>query len=285
MRALAEFVMRGRAQAALVAVIGIGSMFLAWLGAAVVALVLLRKGSGPGSFVLLWAMLPGFLVAVLQQDIGPLAVLLVAALIAWVLRRSHSWSAALVAAAGAGLVLSALLLLTAPAYLAQLAEVLRQIVQDATQGLPEAGTVQAPGVVAIAGILGLSAAATAVLCLLLARWWQAQLYNPGGFRQEFHRLRIPPPLTMLSIVAGVALSSAGSGWTVWAMTAGLPLIFAGFALVHGVVGQRKLSTGWLIAMYCLWLLSDWIKALLLLLAVADSWMNFRGREPSAGSES
>lgn len=285
MRALAEFIMRGRVQAVLVAAVSMASMFLAWLGAAAVALVILRKGTGPGAFVLMWAALPGLVVAVVQNDIGPLAVLLVAALIAWVLRRSSSWPTTLAVAAAVGLGLSALLLVVAPAYLAQLAEMLRQIVTEATQGLPEAREVKAPGAVAIAGILGLSAAGTAVVCLLLARWWQAQLYNPGGFRQEFHRLRLPPPLTVLSVAAGLALSSAGSSWLVWAATAGLPLVFAGFALVHGVVGQRKLNTGWLVAMYCLWLISDWAKALLLLLAVVDSWLNFRGRGPRVGNES
>lgn len=284
MRALAEFVMRGRMQAVLVAAISMGSIFLAWLGAAVVALVILRKGTGPGGHVLLWAALPGLLVAVWQQDIGPLAVLLVAALIAALLRRSNSWPATLALAGVAGLLISTLLSLAAPAYLAQLADMLRQIVQEATRGMPDA-QVQAPGVVAIAGILGLSASATAVMCVLLARWWQAQLYNPGGFRQEFHQLRLPPLLTVPVVAVGLVLSSIGPTWMVWAMIAGLPLVFAGFALVHGLVGQRGMSSGWLVAMYCLWLVSDWVKALLLLLAVADSWMNFRGRGPRAGNES
>ena len=30
-----------------------------------------------------------------------------------------------------------------------------------------------------------------ITTLLLARWWQSALYNPGGFRKEFYSLRLP----------------------------------------------------------------------------------------------
>ena len=38
-----------------------------------------------------------------------------------------------------------------------------------------------------------------VLKLFLARWWQARLYNPGGFQQAFHSLRLSP-LILLSLM-------------------------------------------------------------------------------------
>lgn len=277
--------MRGRAQAVLVAAISTATVFLAWLGAAVVALVMLRKGVRAGSDVLLWTALPALMVAVLLQDTGPLAVLLIAAALAAALRHTRSWPMVLTLATGAGGLLAAVLLLAAPAYLDQLAELLRQVVQEAVRGRPEAGSVTAPGSIAVAGMLGLSAAATAVLCLLLARWWQAQLYNPGGFRQEFHQLRLPPALAVTLLSVGVALFWTGPQWRIWTMIAGMPLAFAGFALIHGLVGQRQLGTGWLVAAYGLWLIADWAKALLLLSAVADSWMDFRGRGPRAGTKS
>ena len=44
---------------------------------------------------------------------------------------------------------------------------------------------EAPGVVTIAGMLGLMNAVSCILCLLLARWWQSALFNPGGFRQAY----------------------------------------------------------------------------------------------------
>ncbi len=43
----------------------------------------------------------------------------------------------------------------------------------------------------IAGMMGAGTAMSAVLCLLLARYWQAALYNPGGFGEEFQALALP----------------------------------------------------------------------------------------------
>jgi hypothetical protein len=55
MRALAELVMKGRKQAAFVAVIAALLPLLYWVSAAVIALVTLRKGPQDGAGVLVWA--------------------------------------------------------------------------------------------------------------------------------------------------------------------------------------------------------------------------------------
>lgn len=57
MRALAEFIMRGRPQACLVALVGV---IVPLIGPASVGLVTLRKGSFEGALVALWATLPFF---------------------------------------------------------------------------------------------------------------------------------------------------------------------------------------------------------------------------------
>ena len=49
MKGLAAFIMRGRFQALLVTVAGAGSLMFCWISAAAVALVILRKGVGPGA--------------------------------------------------------------------------------------------------------------------------------------------------------------------------------------------------------------------------------------------
>src|SRR5690606_28182405 len=43
--------------------------------------------------------------------------------------------------------------------------------------------------------MGLMTGVAATAALLLARWLQARLYNPGGFRTEFHQLRLGPGIT------------------------------------------------------------------------------------------
>ena len=58
----------------------------------------------------------------------------------------------------------------------------------------------------------------------------------------------------------------------------LPFLVAGFALVHGVVGIRHWGRGPLIVLYIAWLLAwELVTGVLLLLAVVDSWLDFRAR--------
>jgi len=55
MRALAEFIMKGRLQAVAVAGLGVGTLMFAWVGVAAAALVMLRKGLSEGAYVVFWA--------------------------------------------------------------------------------------------------------------------------------------------------------------------------------------------------------------------------------------
>src|SRR3990167_3657042 len=58
MRALAEFIMRGRMQATLVLVVSAALPLLFWLSAASGCLVLLRCGLSDALGILVWALLP-----------------------------------------------------------------------------------------------------------------------------------------------------------------------------------------------------------------------------------
>ncbi len=277
MRALAEYIMRGRLQAVITAIFATGTVLFAWVGAAAVALVTLRKGPAQGANVLMWALLPAVVLAV-WGDIGPVTGLLGTMLVALVLRATVSWSLALLAAVCSGLLTGAVLMTVGQGYIEQLlqmlAEMLAKMPKPPTEQSAELGL---PSAAVIAGLLGLSNAFTAVMCVLLARWWQSMLYNPGGFRSEFHALRLPPMATMGLLLLVVLLSMLGPDYRFWGLVALIPLLFTGFALVHGVAAQRKLSASWLVIFYIAWLLLDPLKVALLLVAAVDSWINIRVR--------
>ncbi|MGK0442630.1 MAG: hypothetical protein ACJA0N_002445, partial [Pseudohongiellaceae bacterium] len=204
MRALAEFVMKGRPQAIFVAVLASTTVLFAWVGAAVVALVILRQGFKEGFYILLWALLPAIVMAVVG-DTGPLATTLGAAMLAAVLRATTSWPLVLVAAVLSGILTGLALLVFGQAYIEEIlrfvSEFFTQIQNQAAAGQPV--KLPMPTEAQILGLLGLGNAITVTLCLILARWWQSMLYNPGGFSQEFHKLRLTPPLTVLLLVAGI----------------------------------------------------------------------------------
>lgn len=98
MRALAEFIMRGRMQAALVAMAG---SLVPMLSPAAVSLVTLGRGPRDGLLVMLWGLLP-LMVALYGSGINPMitlatmAGLIVVVAASAYLRLTASWSSALI---------------------------------------------------------------------------------------------------------------------------------------------------------------------------------------------
>lgn len=280
MRALAEFVMRGRAQAIGVAIVAMVLPLFVWISAAVVGLVALRK-SGQEAFVVTgWVALAALALLIWQGDPGPLTAVISVSVAATVLRWTRSWPLVLLVIVGAALLSALLLQLVGVGLVAELTAALNELLGKLREQMPsEQARLLGELVPAqICGLLGLRSACLSVVALLLARWWQALLYNPGGFREEFHRLRLPPPVAIGLIGAAAVTTAFGSEYTFWSGMLVLPFILAGFALVHGAVAIKGWGRGPLIAVYVGWiLLWEVVTAVLLLLALIDSGLDFRAR--------
>ena len=92
-----------------------------------------------------------------------------------------------------------------------------------------------------------------IATLLLARWWQSVLFNPGGFRDEFYSLRLPRILVFPTL-AGlfVLLFTTDNGSLALRDVLILILIlylYQGLSVIHGFMHVRALSKIWLIGMY------------------------------------
>ena len=287
MKGLASFVMSGRFQALLVALAGAGSLLFCWISAAVVALVTLRKGAAAGGWLLAWALLPAGTLMFVYADSGPLSLLVATAVLALVLRATVNLPLAVLCAVPLGGLAGLALMAFSGEQLQQVAsylgDFLAAIEQQLSQG-GEAVVLSRPDAAQVAGMMGAGTAMTAVLCLLLARYWQAALYNPGGFGQEFRALYYPPAITVVLALGAVALAAMGPAYRTWAVICVLPLAFVGLALVHVRVALRGQGTGWLVGFYIAWLVFDPVKLLVVFAAIADSWFKFRQRwDTRAGS--
>src|SRR5690606_4991942 len=129
----------------------------------------------------------------------------------------------------------------------------------------------------LGGVLGAMHILMVLVSLMLARYWQAGLYNPGGFRQEFHQLRLPP-LASIGLLALVVLAPQWPALAMLSPVASVPLLLAGLALLRGVVGARNLGKGWLIGLYVLLVLFvRFAYPLIMFLAFVDSLFDFRSR--------
>lgn len=287
MRGLAEFIMRGRWQALAVTALGAGSLLFGWISAAAVALVTLRKGLSDGTWLTLWALLPAGLTAYMSGDAGSILLLIGTLLLAIVLRVSVSLALAVSMTVVVGYLSGVMLLWLSGDFLHELAEVFDAVLTQLEGGFnAQDGSnvaLSRPTATQLAGMLAAGNSGITVLSLLLGRYWQALLYNPGGFRREFHALRLPAQWTLGLAVIAVVLWFAVPDLNGWAAISAVPLVFCGLALAHARASMTGQGGGWLTAFYVLWLVLDPVKVALLVVVVIDAFIDFRSRWQQRGA--
>ena len=281
MRGLAEFIMRGRWQALGVAVLGSGSLLFGWVSAAAIALVTLRNGSASGGWLTLWAILPAILIAAMSGDTGSVLLLLCTFCLAVILRASVSLSLAVMASVPLALLGGAALTLFNGGFLQELVatfnQALAQLEQELVQGEAAERVFNAVSVPQVAALLATGNAVIALLSLLLGRYWQASIYNPGGFGAEFRALRLPVGAVLLMASMALILWWMGSDWRVWSAVVVLPLTLVGFSLLHAFAKRAGKGVTWLTLMYALWIVLDPVKWLWVGCVVIDAFADVRGR--------
>jgi hypothetical protein len=292
MRAIAEFIMRGRVQATLVVVVSAALPLLFWLSAAAGSLVLLRRGLSDALSILAWALLP----AIGWWYFGEprtLLVLLGALGLALLLRANLTWDRVLLCSVALGLVyglvLGAVFREPIEAMAIELQKLMPQVLEGVHQQMSVDERARLDSLIApvLTGLIAALLQVVSLLSLMLGRYWQGLLYNPGGFGREFHALRLPAPLAML-LLGGMLLGpNLGPQMAMLTPLCSVPLVFAGIALLHGLVAQGRLAKFWLVGMYItLLLFMQLAYPLLVVLAIVDSLFDFRGRfERKSGSNS
>jgi len=271
MRGLAEYVMLGRRQAVIIVLLCGFFPLLYFFSAAIVALVTLRKGSSEGMLILLWSLLPAGLLWAMG-DPSPAFLTVGTFVLAQVLRQTMSWQLVILSAIAFGLITQFSLALQ-PEYQAQI----EAVVNDGLQAQLNEGNAQYTAqqiVDLLLSFYGAYHAFMSVICLMIGRWWQALLYNPGGFQQEFHHLRFDPRamvFLLALILAGLLDIPPLEGW--------MPLfcvapMFGGLAIAHYTVAAKKLGTLWLVMCYVTLL---FVAPVIILLGMSDSVLDLRKR--------
>lgn len=291
MRGLAEYIMRGRREATLAVAIAAAIPLLFWFSAAALALVILRRGLSDALPILAWGLLPAGVWAVVG-DLTPVLVITGTAGLALILRQHNEWVRVLLLAVPLGL-LYALLLLGAlgeplQALAGSFREMLPQLLEQMGVQLEDTERAQLLArldqlmIPVLGGVLGATHMLMALISLMIGRYWQAGLYNPGGFRQEFHQLRLPV-MASIGLLVLVVLAPQWPSLAMLSPVASVPLLIAGLALLHGVVGARNLGRGWLIGIYVVLILFlRFAYPLIMFLAFVDSLFDFRSRMRRSG---
>ena len=281
MRVLAEWTMRGPKQATGLAALFACIPMLFWVSGAIVSLVVLRRGVDQGVKVLAWALLPAIAWAAMGQY-ATITGLIATTALACVLRQTVSWQKTLLALLPVGALVAFITAQLAPQQISMLSELVLKFISDLTQqGDQRSVDIGSLKPLVEYGVIGMVTWFNLVSCivgLVLARSWQAQLFNPGGFREEFQRIRLPAIAAMTLLVLTMGGSTLAPFMLVVAPVATLPLLVAGLALFHGLVELRQLSKIWLVAFYMLLVfITQLMYPVIVLTACLDSVFDFRAR--------
>ncbi|MCG8536494.1 MAG: hypothetical protein MI808_15520 [Pseudomonadales bacterium] len=252
-----------------------------WASGAVVALVALRKNATDAMAPLIGGLAVAMLVNWTAGDFSQAGLVIAAMAGALVLANSRSLAWALLASSAVSALFMVLVLNLAPGKIDQMVQIyqpmfdawLDELKKNDTEGVFNAINVRSVVIEATAMVVVISSSAA----LLVARWLQAKLYNPGGFKQEFHNLRLLPVMSALLVLV-LFVSQQYQEARVLLPPAIVPLLLAGLALVHGFAG-RKPNNGPLLVFFYIGLVFSAGLGVMLLIAAAimDSFADFRSR--------
>ena len=278
MKALAEFILRGRVQALIVALVG---SFFPLVSSATVGLVALCKGSKEGFLLFLWASLP----LVVMQQVGSENMLLTAVSVAslgiMVIAASlhslyASWQWTLIATVVVAIICAALFGFLMASDVTQLLVVAQQMFETMqSSDAPVASVISEPLVL---GLVAVILAVGCVMSLMIARWWQSAVYNPGGFQEEFHGFTISSKIAVLLLAIFLIGRLIPEGYQLWADLALLPFLIAGIALFHSTVKLFGLGSQWVAFLYVgLIFMGKPVTLVLVGLGLAESLIDLRSR--------
>lgn len=288
---MAAFIMSGPLQAiGFVLVFALLSMFLPFLGLlsnAALGLVTLRMGWRRGAMIAVVVSICLALVALVLQGnvlasfLSSLAEWLLLIALAVYLARTASWSNLLQIIFGlaAGIVVLFHLSVTDPvSFWKNALQTLFDWEQIQTS-LAEVNLEEVVNQVAkyMTGLFATSMSIALTLSLMIARHWQALLYNPGGFKEEMYQLRLNKfaALAVTAVIAGALFSR--SALLIDLLLVGIGMfLFQGIALIHSIRAQLEVPRAWLLALYIpLALLPVQTGLLVAVFGMVDTFADFR----------
>lgn len=288
---MARYIMAGRLQAiSFVVLFSVLALFMPPLSVfsnAAVALVTLRLGWQQGlllaivgtlalsllTFLLEQNLNAGFLIGFIQWS--PVVI------IATVLYQTVSWTQALRAVLG----IAAAGILLFHALIPDTASFWREVLGQSVKPLLEASNdpeldVEQWVMTVAQWMTGITAAVMSIIwvvSLIMARYWQAQLYNPGGFGEEFRELRLGriTAIIMLLVIAVSVVTQHKVAIEIL-MTGIAVFLFQGLSLVHAMVKRFEVHPVALFVLYImLFTLPVHVAVLLAAFGIIDGFADFR----------
>ncbi|MCK5881100.1 MAG: DUF2232 domain-containing protein [Sinobacterium sp.] len=288
---LAQWLLKGQGQALAFVTVCFGAGYIFWpiniIAAAGLSLITLRQGAQQSATIAALALIP---TAIIGYQLGgiymPLLLGLSTLITSETLKQTNSWSFSLLALTGSAFAASAAMLVFFNTALLEQVSIMQEFLAHVSEQMDSQNEAQLEMMQLIneslnarfiAGIWGSMLVIMVFFGLALARSWQAQLFNPGGFQQEFHQLRLGKADTLIYIVTGLGLLAIDTSLMTWAWMSFFPLTISAVALCHWGAKQRGLGQHWYIIFYMMLIISDFVRLFLVVIALLDTSVNFRQR--------
>lgn len=129
------------------------------------------------------------------------------------------------------------------------------------------------------GIVAAGLATTLIMALFLARWWQAELFNPGGYGKEYLAIRSPSLLSLLTL--GLLAMAVWGGEEISRACRNLLVVLTVLYLCIGTATLHSLCANlrwrrWLLALlYGVIFVVPQAILPIALFGLADSWADWR----------
>ncbi len=277
MLGLAKLINRGRFNACLCAVAG---SFVPLLAPATISLVALTQRFWDAGLVLLWAVLLPIIIPNQQHwSYAPtlyftVCMLLPPLLASTVLKVTRSWVLSLLAIS----ILATTLVLASTLFI-DLNATLNQINQFVA-GIAESN-IQVQADINLDDVLAMGVNAIVIqtlLVLLIARWWQSELFHSGAFGNEFRALRLDLKICVPLVLIWSVVLMVDTASKVWQLPIILPLVVAGCSLIHWYGHQtNKLGSGFYVVLYVTLFIYEPTRYIVASLALIDAVINLRSR--------
>lgn len=285
-RLIAEFIMRGRPQAIIVALLG---AWVPFLSQASLGLVTLRRGWSDGLLISFWAAVPVLSVIWYGNAVYTLLIIGVGAIVvtyvaAWFLRLRLPLSQSL----WIGVVVAIFIALLSRLYFVssvneevglffdKLLQQQSQLEQSNPQFFQELQAFIASwSSVKSFGFIALAIAFSGLIGLLVSRWWQGMLFNPGGFQQEFHSLKLSKTEVIMPVALIAGLAALGPEFQLWLACLLLPMVVVGLGVLHCLLKHKPQGTFFLMFTYFVLFVVPTVNIVLALVAISDVWFNYR----------
>ncbi len=287
-----EYINRGWREAALAAFVFSLIPFMGWVGIVIMALVTMRTSPKQGSIILLVTAIPSLVFLWFGVDAPWVIAVLSGNVLAWilavVLRQTSDWSKVLLTSVLVTVIFIVLLRLFVPDLHGYWFHLLNKLYSQANKDeqillqipptmnlksyLLAVAKMLTPLLVLIQVILALSN-------LLIARWWQASLFNPGGLSKELYQVKLSYWCSVI-LIATIAAIYLGItiAWTILPVVV-LIYFLGGVAVFHALVRSRKTKTPFIWLFYGLVvLLAPYSLAIVAGLGIADSFVDFRAKD-------